>query len=115
MHAGSICSTPPTTTSTWCPAVGVRRAVRRSTGCVATTNTKRRRAPDQTARTKVVGQDPVVLPSGRVDARFAPVREAFADVLSGLDGTGSAVAAWHDGAWVVDLWGGWANAARSRP
>jgi CubicO group peptidase (beta-lactamase class C family) len=53
--------------------------------------------------------------SGTTDARFAPVREAFADVVAGAAGTGAAVAAWHDGAWVVDLWGGWADAARTRP
>jgi CubicO group peptidase (beta-lactamase class C family) len=53
--------------------------------------------------------------NGTNDPRFAPVREAFADVVAGAAGTGAAVAAWHDGDWVVDLWGGWANAARSRP
>ncbi len=46
---------------------------------------------------------------GTVDSRFEPVREVFADVLRGQAGTGAAVAGWHDGAWVVDLWGGLAN------
>jgi CubicO group peptidase (beta-lactamase class C family) len=36
-------------------------------------------------------------------------------VLIGQAGTGAAVAAWWDGAWVVDLWGGWADAAATRP
>ncbi len=50
---------------------------------------------------------------GTVSRRFEPVREAFAAVLPS-SGTGSAVAVWYDGAWVVDLWGGWADAAGTR-
>jgi CubicO group peptidase (beta-lactamase class C family) len=53
--------------------------------------------------------------SGTTGPRFAPVREALAEVLEAQAGTGAAVAGWHDGAWVVDLWGGWADAARTRP
>ncbi len=52
---------------------------------------------------------------GWVERRFEPVREAFAEVLAGQRGTGAAVAAWRDGAWVADLWGGWADAAGTRP
>jgi CubicO group peptidase (beta-lactamase class C family) len=52
---------------------------------------------------------------GASDSRFAPVREMFVDVVRGLPGTGAAVAAWHDGMWVADLWGGWADRARSQP
>lgn len=52
---------------------------------------------------------------GTAGDRFRPVRDAFADVLGGHTGTGAALAVWHDGAWVVDLWGGWADAARTRP
>jgi CubicO group peptidase (beta-lactamase class C family) len=52
---------------------------------------------------------------GVVDPRFAPVRDALADVVAASAGTGSALAVWHDGAWVVDLWGGYADAARTRP
>ena len=51
---------------------------------------------------------------GWVERRFEPVREAFAQTLAGPGGTGSAVAAWRDGAWVVDLWGGGADAAGTR-
>jgi CubicO group peptidase (beta-lactamase class C family) len=51
---------------------------------------------------------------GWVERRFEPVRESFAQVLAGQGGTGSAVAAWWDGGWVVDLWGGWADAAGAR-
>lgn len=52
---------------------------------------------------------------GTVRAGYEPVREVFADVLASQPGTGAAVAAWHDGAWVVDLWGGYVDAARTRP
>lgn len=52
---------------------------------------------------------------GVVDPRFATVRTAFGDVLAAQPGTGAALAVWHDGAWVVDLWGGHADAARTRP
>lgn len=48
-------------------------------------------------------------------AGFEPVRETFAQVVEAQAGTGAAVAIWHDGRWVVDLWGGHADAARSRP
>jgi CubicO group peptidase (beta-lactamase class C family) len=53
--------------------------------------------------------------NGTTSPRFAAVREALEEVLGGRAGTGAAVAAWYDGAWVVDLWGGFADAARSRP
>jgi CubicO group peptidase (beta-lactamase class C family) len=40
---------------------------------------------------------------GTVAKEFEPVRDAFGAVL---EPPGAAVAAWHDGRWVVDLWGG---------
>ena len=46
---------------------------------------------------------------------FGRVREAFAAELATDEGTGAAVAAWRDGAWIVDLWGGFADAAHTRP
>lgn len=52
---------------------------------------------------------------GSVAAPFGAVREAFADVLSEQPGTGAAFAVWRDGEWVVDLWGGYADAAHTRP
>ncbi|CAN5679994.1 serine hydrolase domain-containing protein [soil metagenome] len=55
---------------------------------------------------------------GTTDEQFAPARDAFARVLAEQEaagGTGAAVAVWHAGSWVVDLWGGWADAARTRP
>jgi len=52
---------------------------------------------------------------GRAEDRFQAVREAFGEVLAGQAGTGAAVAGWWNGAWVVDLWGGRADAAGTRP
>jgi len=52
---------------------------------------------------------------GVVAPGFEAVRDAFAQVLARAAGTGAAVAAWHDGAWVVDLWGGAADAAGATP
>ena len=49
---------------------------------------------------------------GHVQPGFEPVREVFASVLAGQAGTGAATAAWRDGEWVVDLWGGPASADR---
>ena len=51
---------------------------------------------------------------GEVAPGYEPVREAFTEVVAAQTGTGAAVAAWHDGRWVVDLWGGHADATRSR-
>ncbi len=53
--------------------------------------------------------------SGTVEAGFETVREAFADMLAAQRGTGAALAAWHDGRWVIDLWGGAADAAGAIP
>ncbi len=45
---------------------------------------------------------------------FKPVRAAFEEVVAAQPGTGAAAAMWHDERWVVDLWGGSADAARTR-
>jgi CubicO group peptidase (beta-lactamase class C family) len=60
-----------------------------------------------------------VEPGGAVEVGFEPVREAFAAVLAGPpDGQppagGASVAVWHDGRWVVDLFGGYADRAAGR-
>jgi CubicO group peptidase (beta-lactamase class C family) len=52
---------------------------------------------------------------GSVATSFSRVQEVFADVLAGQPGTGASFAVWHDGEWVVDLWGGYADAAHTRP
>ncbi len=52
---------------------------------------------------------------GSVAAAFTGVRDVFADVLAGQPGTGASFAVWHEGDWVVDLWGGHADAGHRRP
>jgi CubicO group peptidase (beta-lactamase class C family) len=51
---------------------------------------------------------------GSVEAGLEVVRDTFASVLSEQRGTGAAVAAWSEGRWIVDLWGGSATADGSR-
>ncbi|MFC9268767.1 serine hydrolase domain-containing protein [Streptomyces zhihengii] len=52
---------------------------------------------------------------GHCDERFAAVREAFEENFRDRGELGAAVSVIVDGALVVDLWGGWADAARTRP
>ncbi|MFB6391741.1 serine hydrolase domain-containing protein [Polymorphospora lycopeni] len=52
---------------------------------------------------------------GRVDQRFAAVRDVFAGLLESGAETGAGVAVWHDGRLVVDLTGGWRDPGRGQP
>ncbi|MEU5538017.1 serine hydrolase domain-containing protein [Streptomyces sp. NPDC020362] len=52
---------------------------------------------------------------GHCDARFAAVREAFEENFRERGELGASAAVTVDGVTVVDLWGGWADAARTRP
>src|SRR5688500_5250749 len=52
---------------------------------------------------------------GTCDPAFAAVRERFAANFERFSEVGAAVAAMVDGRMVVDLWGGHADAARTRP
>ena len=52
---------------------------------------------------------------GACDARFAPVREAFARSFRAGGEVGAAVAVYLDGALVVDLWAGHKDFARTEP
>ena len=52
---------------------------------------------------------------GECDARFAAVREAFAASFAAGREVGASFAATIDGRFVVDLWGGHVDAARTRP
>lgn len=52
---------------------------------------------------------------GSVASEFEGVREAFEELFASGAETGAAVAAYAGGTLVVDLWGGWADAARTRP
>jgi CubicO group peptidase (beta-lactamase class C family) len=51
--------------------------------------------------------------AGSCDVRFEPVRTAFAANFDSLGETGAAICVTADGRPVVDLWGGWTNAAKS--
>ena len=55
------------------------------------------------------------LAEGYVDDRFAPVRATFEGNLAGGEDIGASFCATVDGEVVVDLWGGFADAARARP
>jgi CubicO group peptidase (beta-lactamase class C family) len=52
---------------------------------------------------------------GTCDVRFARVREAFAENFASRSETGASISIALDGRTVVDLWGGWADKARTRP
>ncbi|MEU7059206.1 serine hydrolase domain-containing protein [Streptomyces sp. NPDC046197] len=52
---------------------------------------------------------------GHCDARFTAVRTAFEDNFRDRGELGAAVTVTVRGETVVDLWGGWADAARTRP
>lgn len=52
---------------------------------------------------------------GRVDPRFAPVRDAFASNFSGGLELGASLCIGVDGVVVADVWGGHADAARTLP
>jgi CubicO group peptidase (beta-lactamase class C family) len=52
--------------------------------------------------------------SGRVESGLEPVETVFEEVIASQAGTGAALAVWRDGRWLVDLWGGTADAAGRR-
>jgi CubicO group peptidase (beta-lactamase class C family) len=52
---------------------------------------------------------------GTCSARFDPLRELFAAKLKSAEDLGASVAVNIDGEMVVDLWGGWADEARTVP
>ncbi len=52
---------------------------------------------------------------GQCGARFDPVRELFAAKLQSSEDLGASLAVNIDGEMVVDLWGGWADEARTVP
>jgi CubicO group peptidase (beta-lactamase class C family) len=51
---------------------------------------------------------------GHCDARFSSIRDAWADGLASAEETGAPIAIDIDGELVVDMWGGYADAARTR-
>ena len=53
--------------------------------------------------------------AGTCSARFDPLRELFAAKLKSAEDLGASLAVNIDGEMVVDLWGGWADEARTAP
>src|SRR5438309_1862079 len=60
------------------------------------------------------GDHPTAL-GGTCSARFNPLRELFAAKLESGEDLGASLAVNIDGEMVVDLWGGWADEARTMP
>jgi CubicO group peptidase (beta-lactamase class C family) len=52
--------------------------------------------------------------AGYCDEKFTAVRKEFAENFSQRRERGGAVAIWHDGLIVADLWGGWSDLARKK-
>ena len=50
-----------------------------------------------------------------IDPRFRAVAGAFRQVVKQHAGTGAGLCARYDGQVVIDLWGGYADEARTRP
>jgi CubicO group peptidase (beta-lactamase class C family) len=59
--------------------------------------------------------DPLAPLGGTCSARFEPLRELFAAKLQSGEDLGASLAVNIDGEMVVDLWGGWADEARTVP
>lgn len=52
---------------------------------------------------------------GHCDERFHAIRDALSDALASTEETGAAIAVDIDGELVVDMWGGYADAGRTKP
>ena len=61
-----------------------------------------------------MGDGPAIV-EGHCDPAFEPVRDALAEALASGFEVGAALAVYVDGKAVVDLWGGYADKARTRP
>jgi len=61
-----------------------------------------------------MSESPAIV-TGQCDPAFQGVRDALAEVLASGFEVGAALAVYVDGRRVVDLWGGYADAARTRP
>src|SRR5215469_17008700 len=75
---------------------------------------QRRRLPPRLLNGDLVNDHPTPL-DGTCSARFDPVRELFAAKLESGEDLGASVAVNIHGEMVVDLWGGWADEARTAP
>src|SRR5262245_41731528 len=74
----------------------------------------RRQLQLRTLNGGLMSDQPLAL-GGTCSARFEPLRELFAAKLESGEDLGASVAVNIDGEMVVDLWGGWADQARTVP
>ena len=51
---------------------------------------------------------------GFAEPEYDKARVRFTEVIARQSGTGAAFAVWREGRYVIDLWGGWADAGRTR-
>src|SRR5580693_2115868 len=112
--AMSITGPPPTAASTpWSasPACLPPTASPSPTGCGE--RPPRRMSPSATPDMDQVMTDTPI--SGRCDPRFEPVAEAFRRNFRDEQEIGASVCVFQGGQPVVDLWGGHADGARTRP
>src|SRR5215831_13509722 len=88
--------------------------VRQQDGQLQPAAPQRRRLPPRLLNGGLMNDHPTPL-GGTCSARFEPVRELFAAKLESGEDLGASVALNIDGEMVVDLWGGWADEARTVP
>src|SRR5438105_13536995 len=70
--------------------------------------------PSATSDRRLMSDHPTPL-GGTCNARFDSLRELFAAKLESGEDLGASLAVNIDGEMVVDLWGGWADEARTAP
>src|SRR5436309_12305982 len=90
------------------------RGVRQQDGQLQPAAPQRRRLPPRLLNGGLMNDHPTPL-GGTCSDRFDPVRELFAAKLESGEDLGASVAVNIDGEMVVDLWGGWADEARTAP
>src|SRR5262245_35184238 len=96
------------------PARQVNAVVRQQDGQLQPAAPHRRRLPRQLLNGGLMSDHLTPL-GGTCSARFDPLRELFAAKLESGEDLGASVALNIDGEMVVDLWGGWADEARTVP
>src|SRR6476660_8091527 len=88
--------------------------VRQQGGPLQPAAPQRRRLPPRLLNGGLMNDHPAPL-GGTCSARFEPLRELFAAKLESGEDLGASLAVNIDGEMVVDLWGGWADEARTAP
>src|SRR3954453_15689815 len=88
--------------------------VRQQDGQLQPAGPQRRGLPPRLLNGGLMNDHPTPL-GGTCSARFEPLRELFAVKLESGEDLGASLALNIDGEMVVDLWGGWADEARTVP